>query len=342
MADKVIQMQVRNASNTAWDNLNPKTKASAVLMENGKSVEESVATHLADYTLQVPYAEATGTTNIYSVTLSPAPTSLVNGLALAVKIPVDSTSASTLNVNGLGAKTIKKANGANVTNLKAGGIYTLRYDGVNFILQGEGASGNATASDLLLGKTATTDAGEITGTIPIKSAATITPGTTNQVIAAGQYLSGAQTVLGDADLIPANIKSGINIFGVAGNYSGYQAQPGEILIGNITDSFYIFATTNLTKAVEFLMTVGGTYRISFQLKAHYGESKAQIYVNGVAKGTLRSATTSTVFTEDITIASNDYIQIYCSTTSVAQGEIGLITIGIAPFFTTTIYENTLS
>ena len=48
MADKIIQMQVRNEANTAWDSLNPKTKASAVLMNNGKSVEESVATHLAD------------------------------------------------------------------------------------------------------------------------------------------------------------------------------------------------------------------------------------------------------------------------------------------------------
>jgi hypothetical protein len=50
VADKIIQMQVRNASNTAWDILNPKTKASAVLMNSGESVEESVATHLADYT----------------------------------------------------------------------------------------------------------------------------------------------------------------------------------------------------------------------------------------------------------------------------------------------------
>jgi hypothetical protein len=48
VADKVIQMQVRNASNTAWDSLNPKTKASAVLMNSGKSVEESVTTHLAE------------------------------------------------------------------------------------------------------------------------------------------------------------------------------------------------------------------------------------------------------------------------------------------------------
>jgi parallel beta-helix repeat protein len=50
VADKVIQMQVRNEANTAWDNLNPKTKASAVLMNSGKSVEESVSAHLADGT----------------------------------------------------------------------------------------------------------------------------------------------------------------------------------------------------------------------------------------------------------------------------------------------------
>jgi len=236
-----------------FEELHIVTKASNVFTNDNKSVQQKIddfTSHLADYTLQVPYAEATGTANTYSVTLNPAPTSLVNGLAVAVKIPVDSTGISTLNVNGLGAKTIKKANGSDVTNLKAGGIYTLRYDGVNFILQGEGASGNATASDLLSGKTATTDAGEITGTmpnrgavshslaingtytipegyhngsgqvtqsIPTKGAATITPGTTNQVIAAGQYLAGNQTIVGSANLVASNIKQGVNIFGVVGS-----------------------------------------------------------------------------------------------------------------------------
>lgn len=45
---------------------------------------------------------------------------------------------------------------------------------------------------------------------------TITPGTTNRVIDEGTYLKGALTILGDADLVPANIKKGINIFGVQG------------------------------------------------------------------------------------------------------------------------------
>ena len=53
-----------------------------------------------------------------------------------------------------------------------------------------------------------------------KSAQTYTPGTADQTIAAGQYLSGAQTIKGDANLIPGNIKSGVSIFGVTGSHEG--------------------------------------------------------------------------------------------------------------------------
>lgn len=56
----------------------------------------------------------------------------------------------------------------------------------------------------------------VTGSIPSKAAQTYTPGTADQTIAAGQYLSGAQTVKGDANLISGNIRSGKSIFGVAG------------------------------------------------------------------------------------------------------------------------------
>lgn len=53
-----------------------------------------------------------------------------------------------------------------------------------------------------------------------KAAATITPGTADQSIAAGQYLTGAQTIKGDANLLAENIKSGVSIFGVAGSFVG--------------------------------------------------------------------------------------------------------------------------
>ena len=77
----------------------------------------------------------------------------------------------------------------------------------------------ASAQDILSGKTAYVNGAKITGNIPSKAAATITPSTSDQTIAAGTYLSGAQTIAGDADLVANNIKKGVNIFGVDGSYS---------------------------------------------------------------------------------------------------------------------------
>lgn len=65
--------------------------------------------------------------------------------------------------------------------------------------------------------------------IPIKSAQTYTPGTTNQTISSGYYLTGNQTIAGDSDLVAGNIRNGVTIFGVTGNivdrYSGRTVTP---------------------------------------------------------------------------------------------------------------------
>lgn len=56
--------------------------------------------------------------------------------------------------------------------------------------------------------------------LPTQAAQTITPGTGNQTIALGRYLTGTQTILGDGNLKASNIKNNVTIFGVKGNYSG--------------------------------------------------------------------------------------------------------------------------
>ena len=72
----------------------------------------------------------------------------------------------------------------------------------------------ATASDIRKGKTAYVNGSKITGNMTEQSAQTITPSTTNKTISSGQYLTGTQTIKGDANLVAGNIKSGISIFGV--------------------------------------------------------------------------------------------------------------------------------
>lgn len=60
----------------------------------------------------------------------------------------------------------------------------------------------------------------LTANVTTKGTATITPTTSNQTIASGTYLTGTQTISGDANLVAGNIKSGTTIFGVTGTYSG--------------------------------------------------------------------------------------------------------------------------
>ena len=57
----------------------------------------------------------------------------------------------------------------------------------------------------------------LTASVTTKGAATITPGTSNQTIASGTYLTGTQTISGDANLVAGNIVYGKSIFGVSGS-----------------------------------------------------------------------------------------------------------------------------
>lgn len=67
--------------------------------------------------------------------------------------------------------------------------------------------------------------GKVTQNIPTKGAQTYTPGTANQTIAAEQYLTGPQTIKGDPNLKPENIKKGVSIMGNIGTWEGYVSSP---------------------------------------------------------------------------------------------------------------------
>lgn len=182
--------------------------------------------------------------------------------------------------------------------------------------------GTAVVGDVLSGKTFTTPLGHgLTGTIPSKGAATITPGTTNQTIAAGQYLSGIQTIAGDADLIPSNIVNGKNIFNVAGNNIDIIFTPGD----NIQDEYVNEAsTTSLSYVRIHRWTLGsqtsGTIRVKFTLRSNgTNYAYARIYKNGEAYGTERVTTSGSgvVFSQDLTFNASDEISIWHRGTSGA-------------------------
>ena len=84
----------------------------------------------------------------------------------------------------------------------------------------------------------------ITGTIPSQGAQTITPGTSNKTIAAGRYLSGTQTIAGDADLVASNIRSGANIFGVAGSARAIGSASVNVNYDRVSYDTIIYTSSN--------------------------------------------------------------------------------------------------
>lgn len=106
--------------------------------------------------------------------------------------------------------------------------------------------------------------------LPVQGAQTITPGTSQQTINGGVYLTGTQTIQGDAGLVPENIKNGITIFGVTGSYEGETggefAVPLTITVDSGVTVTAINGDTTLTAVsngtAQFILPKGGTWTIT--------------------------------------------------------------------------------
>lgn len=169
---------VTDAEKTTWNaketTTGAQTKANSAEGNAKQYSDQQLNAHKDDGIAHNRYGTATGT-NALVATLTPAPSKLVAGFTLRFKNTTANTGTVILNVNGLGAKPIVKNGGVALSagDLKASGVYTVCYDGTNFILQGEGGEyGTATAPDVKRGKTIGTENGIVSGTADVLTATT--------------------------------------------------------------------------------------------------------------------------------------------------------------------------
>lgn len=131
----------------------------------------------------------------------------------------------------------------------------------------------------------------LTASVTTKAAATITPGTSNQTISSGTYLTGTQTISGDANLVAGNIKSGTTIFGVTGTYSG---GGGTSKNAQAAQSTSRSTSTTYTEVINLTCNKTGTYHVYWSTfrSSTSGTWGSQLYLNDTAYGTAQTGSWS--------------------------------------------------
>ena len=163
----------------------------------------------------------------------------------------------------------------------------------------------------LITATATQSAGYVeegtksaTQQLTTKGAATIVPGTSNQTIAAGTYLTGTQTIQGDTNLKAENIKQGVSIFGVAGSLT-----PGsQVVTGTVTtSSMQTTLTINFGFSVKYMMLAVPMYTSNMSGSMYTGTFfyDKDTYENGYLSG-FSISTTDTSLTITLGFNSSGY------------------------------------
>ena len=225
-------------------------------MTNNGSVTKTLG---AGESFDIPAGYHDGTGKVTASTLS----GQTGGTATAAQILEDETAW----VGGVKLTGTMPNNGAVSATLSANGTYTIPagyHDGT----------------------------GKVTQSLTTKAAATITPGTTNQTISSGVYLSGVQTIKGDANLVSANIKAGVSIFGVSGNSNVVDTSAGtataaQMLSGSkaYVDGALVTGTMTNRGAVSQTLNAGGSYTIP----AGYHDGTGKVTANSLSSQTAGTA-----------------------------------------------------
>ena len=161
----------------------------------------------------------------------------------------------------------------------------------------------------------------LSATVMTQGAQTITPSTSNQTIASGTYLTGAQTISGDANLVAGNIKSGTTIFGVTGSYTGGGSSNWTLLGTKDCGSISTSSTTAATINKDFSVSGVGDYDLlvvetsvnTTTNNRHAATARLIWLTAGSAIGTKNGATIATA-TWNVKLSSNGTATSRASTT----------------------------
>ena len=205
LATGINQCLNKDGSNSATANLDAGTYRITRLGDGTAHTDAVNAGQIQDGGLIFQATDSGGSANTYAIALTPAVTAYVAGQVFHFKAANTSTGASTLNVNALGAKNIKKKNDQDIAagDIEQNAIVSVIYDGTSFqMLSQLGTSAGSMSSFTLTG-----DSG---------SNQTIEDGNTVD-IAGG---TGLDTVVGSTDTVTVAIDSTVPQLATTNAFTG--------------------------------------------------------------------------------------------------------------------------
>lgn len=186
---------------------------------------------------------------------------------------------------------------ANAIRTKTGTTGSLTYpSGFASAISGIASDCNATAGDIKTGKTALVGNTIITGNMSGKAAATYNTSSSDQTIAGGQYLSGAQTIkaVTTSNISAGNIKAGVNVkvgdansAGRISNVTGTFTNDGTAAAGDILSGKIAYVNGN--KITGNIPSLGAT---TYNASTSDQSISSGRYLSGAQ--TIRRITTSNI------------------------------------------------
>jgi hypothetical protein len=184
---------------------------------------------------------------------------------------------------------------ANISNLTAANIAAGKT--VGGVAGTFTSDATAAAGDILSGKTAYVNGSKITGTMPNRAGDTaalssVVNGTTLKLLASAGYRDGVDdyVTITDPDFVAANIRSGVNIFGVVGNLEPRLFANGTGTVSSTTMSFQYISTNFMSSTnLPFVTVTGLTFEPNY------------IIIAG-------TSTESSLFGAFVTVYSVDYVK----------------------------------
>ena len=234
---------------------------------DGEKVTGSLVPASIDLNVGTFYVDADSNKNLRFKTVVYGRKVVDDGQSITLKYPISNLGDATA-ADVAAGKTFTSAAGLKVTGTHqcASGLDT--------------SDATAAAADIVSGKTAYVNGVTLTGTHTCPSGGAelqskvVTPGKIAQIIKPDSGYDGLSqvTVNGDADLVPGNIKSGVNIFGVDGNYEGSGGGGLTVATGTTTSGTIETGLSSLAYLVLYKDSISATGLVQAVYVASEGTS----------------------------------------------------------------------